>query len=311
VGDADQRCDALSSWPARRGYVSCVLGCPYEGYIAPDAVGFVAQSLYELGCYEISLGDTIGVGTPLGVKAMLAAVRAHGVPPEATAVHFHNTYGAAMANVLAALEDGISVVDSSVGGLGGCPYAKGASGNVPTEDVVYMLHGMGIETGVDLNALVGIGEPARRSISPCASSPPPPTPRPAPPVRAGDWICGVLGKPNQSKAGVARISNAKALAETEAAARAQANASFAAATGMPAAAGPGGAGTSGATGATAASPTAAGGGGDGGGGGGGDKPPASGAGDEVARKAADAARKLAAEMNTRRIALCWPQPPTR
>jgi len=150
------------------GYVSCVLGCPYEGYIAPDAVGFVAQTLHNMGCYEVSLGDTIGVGTPLGVKAMLASVKAHGVPVEATAVHFHNTYGAAMANVLAALEEGIAVVDSSVGGLGGCPYAKGASGNVPTEDVVYMLHGMGIETGVDLNALVQIGEQrrARRCLSP-------------------------------------------------------------------------------------------------------------------------------------------------
>lgn len=140
-----------------RGYVSCVLGCPYDGEVPPDAVGFVARSLYEMGCYEISLGDTIGVGTPVACQAMLRAVKAH-VPVDAVAVHFHNTYSTALPNILVALQEGVSVIDSSVAGLGGCPYAKGASGNVPTEDVVYMLEGMGIETGINLDALVDCGQ---------------------------------------------------------------------------------------------------------------------------------------------------------
>ncbi|WP_417594441.1 hydroxymethylglutaryl-CoA lyase [Oceanospirillum sp.] len=139
-----------------RGYVSCVLGCPYDGEIAPEKVAEVAKALYDMGCYEISLGDTIGVGTPLKAKAMIRAV-ANVVPIEKLAAHFHDTYGQALANIYAVLEEGVAVVDSSVGGLGGCPYAKGASGNVATEDVVYMLQGLGIETGIDLNKLVATG----------------------------------------------------------------------------------------------------------------------------------------------------------
>lgn len=153
-----------------RGYVSCVLGCPYEGNIDINNVVNVAQTLYKMGCYEISLGDTIGVGTPLQAKAMLQAV-AEVVPIEHLAVHFHDTYGQALANIYACLELGISVIDSAVAGLGGCPYAKGASGNVATEDVVYMLTGMGIEHGVDLTKL----------------------------TQAGLDICDALGKPPQSK----------------------------------------------------------------------------------------------------------------
>ena len=140
-----------------RGYVSTVLGCPYEGDIAPEQVAKVAKALAELGCYEISLGDTIGVGTPLKAKRMLEAVFAE-VPIEKLAAHFHDTYGQALANLYAVLEEGIAVIDSSVAGLGGCPYAKGASGNVATEDVLYLLNGLGIETGVDLNKLVTTGE---------------------------------------------------------------------------------------------------------------------------------------------------------
>jgi isopropylmalate/homocitrate/citramalate synthase len=139
-----------------RGYISCVLGCPYEGEIAPERVADVAARLLHLGCYEISLGDTIGVGTPKRTQAMLDAVIAC-APREKLAVHFHDTYGQALANILAALEKGIAVVDSSVAGLGGCPYAPGASGNVASEDVRYMLNGMGIETGVNLDALVKTG----------------------------------------------------------------------------------------------------------------------------------------------------------
>ena len=139
-----------------RGYVSCVLGCPYEGAIAPGKVVEVAGRLAELGCYEISLGDTIGVGTPAKAQAMLAAV-AEKLPVESLAVHFHDTYGQALANILACLELGVAVVDSSVAGLGGCPYAKGATGNVATEDVLYMLDGLEIETGVDLEALAAAG----------------------------------------------------------------------------------------------------------------------------------------------------------
>lgn len=140
-----------------RGYVSTVLGCPYEGHIAPEQVAKVAKALAELGCYEISLGDTIGVGTPLKAKRMLEAVAAE-VPIEKLAAHFHDTYGQALANLYAVLEEGVSVIDASVAGLGGCPYAKGASGNVATEDVLYLLNGLGIETGVDLNKLVTTGE---------------------------------------------------------------------------------------------------------------------------------------------------------
>ncbi len=139
-----------------RGYVSCVLGCPYEGDIAPSAVAEVAARLYAMGCYEISLGDTIGTGTPAKAQAMIAAVAAR-VPINKIAVHFHDTYGQALANLYAALMMGVAVVDSSVAGLGGCPYAKGASGNVASEDVLYMLNGLGIETGVDLDRLIAAG----------------------------------------------------------------------------------------------------------------------------------------------------------
>ncbi|AHK80353.1 hydroxymethylglutaryl-CoA lyase [Ectothiorhodospira haloalkaliphila] len=136
-----------------RGYLSCTLGCPYEGDIAPEAVARVARRLHDMGCHQISLGDTVGTGTPLKARRMVEAV-AEQVPLANLAAHFHDTYGQALANLFAVLELGIATVDSSVGGLGGCPYARGASGNVATEEVVYMLQGMGIETGVDLRALV-------------------------------------------------------------------------------------------------------------------------------------------------------------
>jgi hydroxymethylglutaryl-CoA lyase len=139
-----------------RGYVSCVVDCPYEGPIAPAAVADVAARLLALGCYEISLGETIGTGTPARIEAMIEAVSAR-VPIGKLAVHFHDTYGQALANILASLEKGIAVVDSSVAGLGGCPYAKGASGNVASEDVLYMLTGLGIATGVDLAKLAAAG----------------------------------------------------------------------------------------------------------------------------------------------------------
>lgn len=164
-----------------RGYVSCVLGCPYEGYITPRKVADVTERLLRMGCYEISLGDTIGVGTPGSTRAMLAEVMGR-APVDKLAVHFHNTYGQALANIYVSLEMGVGVVDSSVGGLGGCPYAKGASGNVPTEDVVYMLNGMNIKTGIDLDVVVEIG----------------------------DWISGIVQKPNQSRAGVALMSKRQA-----------------------------------------------------------------------------------------------------
>ena len=162
-----------------RGYVSCVLGCPYEGDVAPAAVAEVAERLADMGCYEISLGDTIGVGTPGRLQAMLRAV-AERVPIERLAVHCHDTYGQALANIYAALGLGVAVIDSSVAGLGGCPYAKGASGNVATEDVVYLLHGLGIETGIDLDKLAA----------------------------AGRYICGELGRAPASK--VAQALAAKA-----------------------------------------------------------------------------------------------------
>ena len=139
-----------------RGYVSCVLGCPYEGDIDVGAVADVAGSLHEMGCYEISLGDTIGVGTPRSTQEMIEAV-SQAVPIEKLAVHFHDTYGQGLTNIYAALQLGIASVDSSVSGLGGCPYADGATGNVATEEVVYMLDGMGIDHGVDLNALIRAG----------------------------------------------------------------------------------------------------------------------------------------------------------
>jgi isopropylmalate/homocitrate/citramalate synthase len=151
-------CEAARSKGIRvRGYISCVVGCPYEGDVAPNKVAHVATLLYGMGCYEISLGDTIGVGTPGKTKAMIEAV-AERVPVEKLAGHFHDTYGQALANVYAALECGISVIDSSVAGLGGCPYAKGASGNVASEDVLYMLNGLGIKTGVDLDKLINAGQ---------------------------------------------------------------------------------------------------------------------------------------------------------
>jgi hydroxymethylglutaryl-CoA lyase len=157
-----------------RGYISCVLGCPYEGEIAVDAVADVAEQLHDLGCYEISLGDTIGTGTPKKARALVHRVGTI-VPIERVAVHFHDTYGQALANIYASLEEGVRVIDSSVAGLGGCPYAKGASGNVATEDLVYMLNGLGLATGVDLGKLVDVAI----------------------------WISGELGKPIGSKVGKA------------------------------------------------------------------------------------------------------------
>ncbi|WP_110693528.1 hydroxymethylglutaryl-CoA lyase [Salinicola halophyticus] len=157
-----------------RGYVSCVLGCPYEGNIAPAQVAEVSKALYEMGCYEVSLGDTIGVGTPLKAKRLLDAV-GRDIPRDKLAAHFHDTYGQALANLYAVLEEGIGVIDSAVAGLGGCPYAKGATGNVATEDVIYLLNGLGIDSGVDLKTL----------------------------AEAGVWITQTLGRPNRSKVGVA------------------------------------------------------------------------------------------------------------
>jgi len=140
-----------------RGYVSCVLGCPYEGYIEPQKVAEVTQRLLAMGCYEVSLGDTIGVGTPMKTAQLIETVLQHTSRAQ-LAVHFHDTYGQALANILVALQHGIATVDSAVAGLGGCPYAKGASGNVSSEDVVYMLDGMGIHTGIDLAALANSGQ---------------------------------------------------------------------------------------------------------------------------------------------------------
>ena len=159
---------------AVRGYVSTVMGCPYQGEVPLADVVRVARALHAMGCHEISLGDTIGVGTPRKARAMLRAVAAE-VPMAALAVHFHDTYGQALANIAACLEDGVRVVDSAVAGTGGCPYARGASGNVASEDVVYMLHGMGMDTGIDLPALADTGR----------------------------WLAGVLGRGNGSKAGQA------------------------------------------------------------------------------------------------------------
>ena len=140
-----------------RGYVSCVLGCPYEGEIAPEQVAAVARELYAMGCYEVSLGDTIGTGTAGATRRLFEVVGAH-VPRDKLAGHFHDTYGQAIANIYASLLEGITVFDSSIAGLGGCPYAKGASGNVATEDVLYLLNGLGIDTGIDLERLIGAGQ---------------------------------------------------------------------------------------------------------------------------------------------------------
>ncbi|MEW5249128.1 hydroxymethylglutaryl-CoA lyase [Microbulbifer discodermiae] len=161
---------ALEEGVPVRGYVSCVLGCPYEGDIDPARVAQVSAALLEMGCYEISLGDTIGVGTPAAARRMIDQVAAK-VPVEKLAVHFHDTYGQALANIYAALQAGVGVVDSAVAGLGGCPYAPGASGNVASEDVLYMLNGLGITTGVDLKRL----------------------------VEAGNFISGALGRPSNSR----------------------------------------------------------------------------------------------------------------
>ncbi|MBS0225343.1 MAG: hydroxymethylglutaryl-CoA lyase [Proteobacteria bacterium] len=159
-----------------RGYVSTVLGCPFQGEVPLSDVVRVAKALHELGCYEVSLGDTIGVGTPAKARAMVQAV-AREVPVSALAVHFHDTWGQALANILACLEEGVAVVDSSVAGTGGCPYAPGATGNVASEDVVYMLQGLGIDTGVDLQKLAGTGR----------------------------WLAGVLGHDTNSRAGKAAV----------------------------------------------------------------------------------------------------------
>ena len=158
-----------------RGYVSCVLGCPYEGKVAVGEVVRVSKALYEMGCYEISLGDTIGVGTPRETATMIKAVASE-VPLAALAGHYHDTYGQALSNIWASIDEGVRVFDSSVSGLGGCPYAKGATGNVATEDVVYSLHRSGAETGLDLDAL----------------------------VESSLWISKILGRAPQSKVTLAR-----------------------------------------------------------------------------------------------------------
>jgi hydroxymethylglutaryl-CoA lyase len=167
-----------------RGYMSVVLGCPFEGLVQPDAVAEVSERLYQMGCYEISLGDTIGTGTPGATQRLLETV-AKRIPIEKVGGHFHDTYGQALVNILASLEYGVATFDSSVAGLGGCPFAPGATGNVATEDVVYMLNGLSIETGVDLDRLLD----------------------------AADFICGVLQRPTASRAGRAlRATACKAAA---------------------------------------------------------------------------------------------------
>jgi hydroxymethylglutaryl-CoA lyase len=155
-----------------RGYVSCVVGCPYEGTVAPEQAAAVARTLFDMGCYEVSLGDTIGVGNPASITRMIEAC-ARAVPIERLAGHYHDTYGMAIANIYASLQLGMATFDASVAGLGGCPYAKGASGNVATEDVVYLLDGLGIATGIDVAKLAAIGA----------------------------WISSVLNRPNGAKAG--------------------------------------------------------------------------------------------------------------
>ena len=171
---------ALSQGLRVRGYISCCLGCPYEGEVSPMKVAQIAQRLYSIGCYEISLGDTIGVGTPASMRRLLTEVLKV-VPVEAVAVHCHDTYGQALPNILTALDFGVATVDSSVTGLGGCPFADGATGNVATEDVVYMLHGMGIKTGVDMDKL----------------------------LEAGNFICSALKHETRSRAGRAIMSRKK------------------------------------------------------------------------------------------------------
>ena len=163
---------ALDAGLRVRGYISVVLGCPYEGEVPPEQVAEVARSLFGMGCYEISLGDTVGMGTPAKTRRMIEAVGAH-VPVEKLGGHFHDTYGQAMANILASLETGMAAFDSSIAGLGGCPYSPGATGNVATEDVLYMLDGMGIETGVRMDGLLD----------------------------AAEFICGYLDRPTVSRAG--------------------------------------------------------------------------------------------------------------
>ena len=142
---------------AVRGYVSCALGCPYEGELPVAAAANVAAALFEMGCYEVSLGDTIGIGTPNRARDLVRAVAERGVPVEHVAAHFHDTYGQALANLLAVMEEGVATIDSSIAGLGGCPFAPGASGNVASEDVLYMLNGLGVVTGVGLEVVVEAG----------------------------------------------------------------------------------------------------------------------------------------------------------
>lgn len=162
-----------------RGYVSCVLGCPYDGFVPPEQVANVARELFAMGCYEVSLGDTIGAGTADDTRKLFEVV-GRDIPRDKLAGHFHDTYGQALANIYAGLLEGISVFDSSVAGLGGCPYAKGATGNVASEDVLYLLNGMGIETGIDMDRLIA----------------------------AGQRICAVLDKPNGSRVARAKLANA-------------------------------------------------------------------------------------------------------
>ena len=176
VADAAQALDIRV-----RGYVSCVVACPYEGAIDPEKAAWVAKTLHEMGCYEISLGDTIGAGTPASIKRMIAACATH-VPIGKLAGHYHDTYGMAIANVYASLELGMAVFDSSIAGLGGCPYAAGASGNVATEDLVYLLHGLNIETGIDMDKL----------------------------LEAGQYISQQLGRKNQSKSARALLAQRSA-----------------------------------------------------------------------------------------------------
>jgi hydroxymethylglutaryl-CoA lyase len=168
---------ALAAGLRVRGYVSCIAGCPYDGAVPGNDVARMSEALIGMGCYEISLGDTIGVGTAWQIRLLIEIV-AGSVPLEKIAMHFHDTYGQGVANILASLEEGIAVFDSSVAGLGGCPYAPGASGNVATEDAVYLLHGLGIETGVDFESL----------------------------AETGGWISEKLGRPNASRAGHAHLA---------------------------------------------------------------------------------------------------------
>ncbi|MGQ8632440.1 hydroxymethylglutaryl-CoA lyase [Agrobacterium sp. DKPNP3] len=173
VAAAAQRLDITM-----RGYVSCIAGCPYDGTVAPDEVAAMAESLIELGCYEVSLGDTIGIGTAAQVRGIIERVSTR-IPREKIAMHFHDTYGQGIANVLTSLEQGINVFDSSVAGLGGCPFAPGATGNVATEDVVYLLQGLGVETGIDLMTV----------------------------AKTGDWISRSLGRQNAARAGKALLAS--------------------------------------------------------------------------------------------------------